>query len=131
MWLFGRRDLAAGGRLCGQGGDLGQVVGQDSVSGLDLGALGAVDHAAVPSVVAFEVADPVFAAGSPFHGSAERLFRSASCRALVGLPLQGITTWRMPSLCRSSSTGGFAVAAVSSHRARCPAGAFDHVPQSA
>jgi hypothetical protein len=41
------------------------------VSGPGSGTFGAVDHAAVPSVVAFEVADPAFAAGSPFHGSAE------------------------------------------------------------
>jgi hypothetical protein len=43
--------LAAGGRLGGQGGDLGQVVGEDSVSGPDPGVFGAVDHAAVPSLL--------------------------------------------------------------------------------
>ena len=41
------------------------------MSGPGSGTFGAVDHAAVPSVVAFEVADPALAAGSPFHGSAE------------------------------------------------------------
>jgi len=61
--VFGDRDWPLGAGLGGRGGDFGQVVGSDSVSGPDPGAFGVVDHAAVPSVVAFEVADPAFAAG--------------------------------------------------------------------
>src|SRR4051795_5688686 len=56
----------------GQDGDLGEVVCQHSVSGPDPCSFGVVDHGAVPAVVAFEVTDPAFAAGSPFHVAAER-----------------------------------------------------------
>ena len=41
------------------------------MSGPDAGAFGAIDAGAVPAVGAFEVADPAFAAGSPFDGAAE------------------------------------------------------------
>ena len=96
------------------------------MSGPDPGSFGGVDHGAVPSVAAFEVADPAFAAGSPFHVSAGTLVgRSWACRALLGLPLRGITTLRTPRSWRSSSTAGFAVAAVGGHGARLPPGPFD------
>ena len=49
-----------------------QVVGEDAVVGPDPGAFGAVDAGAVPSVAAFEGADPAFASGAPFDGAAER-----------------------------------------------------------
>jgi hypothetical protein len=60
------------GRSGGQSGDLGQVVGEDSVSDPGASAFGGVDHGAVPAVVAFEVADAAFAAGSPLHMPSER-----------------------------------------------------------
>ena len=56
----------------GQGGDLDQVVGQDPLSGPGPGSFQRVQARAVPSVAAFEGADPAFAAGSPLHGSPER-----------------------------------------------------------
>src|SRR4051812_24393681 len=55
-----------------QRADLDQVVGQDPVSDPDPGAVGAVDPGSVPAIAAFECADPLFDAGSPFRGSAER-----------------------------------------------------------
>jgi hypothetical protein len=55
----------------GQGGDSGQVVGEDPLSGPGFGSFEAVQAGTVPAVSAFEGADPVFASGSPFDGSAE------------------------------------------------------------
>src|SRR5215472_11457361 len=54
----------------GQGADLDQVVGQDSVSGPGPGAFGAVQAGAVPPVLALESADPAFASGPPLDGFA-------------------------------------------------------------
>lgn len=59
-------------RLCVEGADLDQFVGEHAVSGPDPGAFETVDPAAVPAVAAFEVADPAFASGPPFDGAAER-----------------------------------------------------------
>ena len=66
---------------------------EDSRSGPGLASFSGVDHA-VPSVVAFHVVDPSFAAGSPFHVFAER---ALSFDGLPGLPcpaLAGITALR-------------------------------------
>ena len=71
--LAGRVDWSVGSRLCGQGADLDQVVGQDAVSGPDSGAFGAVDAGTVPAIAAFEVTDAAFAAGSPFDEASEGL----------------------------------------------------------
>src|SRR4051795_5478031 len=71
----------------GQDGDLGEVVCQHSVSGPDPGSFGGVDHGAVPAVVAFEVTDPTFAAGPPFHVFAER-----------GLSFDGLSSLRRSAL---------------------------------
>src|SRR5512132_4246281 len=60
-----------------QGADLDQVVGEDAVPGPCPGDVDAVEVAAVPSVVAFQVADAAFAAGSPFHGAPK-------CRSMFG-----------------------------------------------
>jgi hypothetical protein len=54
-------------RSAGQGADLDQVVGQDSVSDPNSCSFGGVDPAAVPSVAAFQAADPAFASGSPLQ----------------------------------------------------------------
>src|SRR6478752_3143186 len=56
---------------CGQGGDLGQVVGEDPLSGPGFRSFEVVQAGSVPAVSAFEGADPSFASGSPFDGSAE------------------------------------------------------------
>jgi hypothetical protein len=116
--------LAAIGGLGGQDGDLGQVVGQDSVSGPDPGAFGAVDHAAVPSVVAFKVTDPAFAAGSPLHSSAERSSSFDVLPGLAGSAFAGNDDVVDAELVQLVLDGGFSVAAVRSHSARFPAGAL-------
>ena len=59
------------GWLAGEGGDLDQVVGEDSVAAPDRCSVPAVQPGAVPAVTAFEVADPSFAAGAPFDQAAE------------------------------------------------------------
>ena len=57
---------------CGEGSDLDQVVGEDSVSAPGSGAGDPGEFGAVPAVAAFEVVDPAFAAGAPFDLLAER-----------------------------------------------------------
>src|SRR5215207_10926490 len=60
------------GRLSGgQGGDLGPVVGEGSVSDPDSGSFGAVEPAAVPALATYQGADPALAFGSPFDGSSD------------------------------------------------------------
>ena len=56
----------------GQGADLDEVVGEDSVSAPGSGSGKAGQLGAVPSVAAFEVVDTAFASGSPFDLGAER-----------------------------------------------------------
>jgi len=55
----------------GQGGDLGLVVGEGSVSDPDSGSFGAVEPAAVPALATYQGADPALAFGSPFDGSSD------------------------------------------------------------
>src|ERR1700756_5255025 len=83
---------ASGGLSCGEGADLDQVVGEDSVSGPDPGAFEAVDAGQIPAISAFETADAAFRPGSPFHGAAEgfSMFFGASGRR--GFASAGITT---------------------------------------
>src|SRR3954453_13008235 len=63
-----RRGRLSPGR---EGGDLREVVGEDSVSAPGGGAVAAGDAAAGPAVAVFEVADAAFAAGSPLDEPAE------------------------------------------------------------
>ena len=49
-----------------------EVVGQDSMSGPDPGALGVVDAGSIPAVAAFEGADTAFTSGAPLDGSPKR-----------------------------------------------------------
>ena len=62
-------------RLCSRGrceaGELYEVVGKDSVSAPDRGALASVHAAAGPAVAVFEVADAPFCSGSPLDELAE------------------------------------------------------------
>lgn len=64
-----------------QGADLDRVVGQDPVAGPDPGAFGGVEACAVPSVAAFEGADPAFDPGALFDVAAEgsSVFLGLSC----------------------------------------------------
>jgi len=61
-------------QLAGQGRDLDEVVGQDSVSVPDIGSVPAVQAGAVPAVVVLEVADPSLRSGPPFDELAEAGF---------------------------------------------------------
>src|SRR4051794_911741 len=110
----------------GQGGDLGEVVGQDSVSGPDPGSFGGVDHGAVPAVVAFEVTDPALAAGSPFHGAAERALSFDGLSSLRWSALAGDHDLPDSEIVEILLDTGFAVAAVGGHRPWLLAGPFDH-----
>ena len=99
------REFSGGPVSGGQGGDLDQVVGEDPLSGPGFRSFEAVQAGAVPAVSAFEGADPAFASGSPFDGSAEC---SACSRPVAGrhrvCPLRGMTTVRTPRSARSCST---------------------------
>lgn len=88
---------APGGRLCGEGADRDQVVGEHAVSDPGPGAFETADPAAVPAVAAFEVADPAFASGPPFDGAAERFSVFFGASILRGLPLRGISTFLTPT----------------------------------
>src|SRR5215207_3687014 len=79
----------SGPRLAGQGAYLDQVVDQDAVSGPDPGSVGSVDAGAVPSVAAFEGADPAFDAGSPFDRAAERSSVFCGLSGFAGFALAG------------------------------------------
>ena len=59
------------------------------MSGPDPGSFDGVDPGAVPAVAAFEGADPAFAAGSPFHVSAERSSVFVGLSGLAGSAFAG------------------------------------------
>ena len=86
LWVVDSSLMMVSGGQCG---DLGQVVGEDSLPGPGFRSLKAVHAGAVPAVCAFEGADAAFASGSPLDGSAEG---SASFQLLsgqAGPPLPG------------------------------------------
>src|SRR5215207_8756378 len=93
------------GRLSGgQGGDLGLVVGEGSVSDPDSGSFGAVEPAAVPALATYQGADPALAFGSPFDGSSDP---PSGVRRHVGLWLVCLCrddVLRTPWSCKASST---------------------------
>src|ERR671919_863439 len=96
----------------GEGGDLDQVVGQDPVSGPDLGAFEPIEAGAVPPVASFEGADAGFAAGAPFDRSAERAAVFVGLAGLAGSALAGDHHGAHPELVQLVLDAGFAVAAV-------------------
>src|SRR5271169_4458739 len=55
----------------GEGADLDEVVSEDAVSAPGSGAVDAGQFGAVPAVASFEVVDPSFGSGAPFHLVAE------------------------------------------------------------
>jgi hypothetical protein len=111
------------GRSAGQGGDLGQVVGEYSVPAPDRRSVPAVQACAVPAVASFEVADPAFAAGAPLDQLAEA---AAVLDGLAGRGGGGLAGNRDRAHGRGVQVpfdGGLAVAAVGGHRAGHLAGA--------
>src|SRR5262249_60913191 len=72
-----------------QAGDLDEVVGEHAEAAPGAGAGGAVQQAAVPTVLAFQAGDAAFAAGAPFHQAAERPAVFLVAAGLVGLALVG------------------------------------------
>jgi hypothetical protein len=89
---------------CGEGADLDEVVGEDTVSAPGSGAVDAGEFGAVPAVASFEMVDPPFGFGSPFDFSRKARRCSNSRRAALGLLRRGIATLPTPSACRSRST---------------------------
>ena len=85
----GRGAGVSWGVSVGQGADLDQVVGEDSVSGPGPGTFGGVDHGSIPSEAAFEVADPSFAAGPPFDVSSERWLSFVGLSGFTGSAVAG------------------------------------------
>lgn len=124
--IFGSAENHHGDRSCGQGTDLGQVVGGHTVSGPDPGALGAVDAGAVPAVSAFEVANSSFAAGSPFDGAAEGFSVFDGASRLRGFAFTRDDHVGDAEVGELAVEGCFAVAAVGGYRARRAPGALGH-----
>src|SRR4029450_8599913 len=93
--------------------------------GPDPGAFGAVDHAAVPSVAASEVADAAFAAGSPFHVPPERSLSFLGLPGVAGSALARNDDVSDTEIVQVILDAGLAVAAVGGHRLRLSSGAAD------
>jgi hypothetical protein len=115
-------DLGANPISSGKGGDLGQVVGEDSVARPGFRSFEAVQAGAVPAVASFEVADPAFASGSPFD-------RSAECPAVLDLVPGGTRSafTRDHDMADAEASqclfdSGLAVSAISGHGAGCLTG---------
>jgi hypothetical protein len=94
------------------------------VSGPDPGTFGGVDHGSIPPVAAFEVADPSFAAGTPFQVSSERWLSFLGLPGFAGSALAGNHDIFDAEVVQGVVDGWFAVAAVGGHRSRCSPGAF-------
>ena len=86
--------------------DFDEVVSEDPVSAPDLSAGVTGESGASPPAVAFEVTDPSFAPGTPFHGFGDVSSCSIARRAADGFPVLGIATAVTPSLVRSLSVVG-------------------------
>jgi hypothetical protein len=95
------------------------------VSGPDSGSFGAVDAGSVPSVAAFEGADPPLAAGSPFHRSPERSAVFNGLSGLAGSALAGYHDCAHSELVQGVVDTLLPVAAIGGDRARAAAGAAD------
>lgn len=76
-------------RLRGDCADIDQVVGEDSMSGPDPGALSVFDAGAVRAVAAFEGADAAFTAFAPLEGSPKRGKVFGSSSSLGGFAFAG------------------------------------------
>jgi len=74
LWVVDSSLMMVSGGQCG---DLGQVVGEDSLPGPGFRSLKAVHAGAVPAVCAFEGADAAFASGSPLNVMKGRGLRSS------------------------------------------------------
>jgi len=99
----------AGAVSAGQDADLDQVVGQDPVPGPGPGSFGAVQAGAVPSVLAFECADPAFASGSPLDGPPERGPAFGGLAGLAGPALARDDDVADPECARRSSSMAFSL----------------------
>src|ERR1700676_2522952 len=119
-WLskFGVVDFALTPISCGQGGDLSQVVGEDPLPSPGFRPFEVVQAGAIPPVSAFEGADPSFASGSPFEGSAECSTPLDPLACGTGSALAGDDDSADTKVGQLGVDGGLAVAAVCSHRPR-------------
>ena len=108
---------------CGEGADLDEVVGEDAVSAPGSGSVEAGEFGAVPAVASFDVVDPSFGSGAPFHLLAEgsAVFELAARRS--GLASAGDRHAAHTELVEVAFHRGFAVAAVGGDRARGASGA--------
>src|SRR5690242_16788616 len=103
-------------RLCRagrcQGGDFGEIVGEDAVAAPDPRTAQAVEAGAVPAVAVFEVADAAFAAGAPFDEFAEGRASLVLAAAGAGGAFAGYGHLRDAQVVQLSFDVGLAVAAV-------------------
>ena len=106
----------------GEGGDLDQVVGEDPLPGPGFRSFEVVQPSSVPTVSAFQGADPAPATGSPFHGSAERTSVFDLLPGRAGLALAGYHHVPDTQVGHGLVDSGLAVPAVGGHGPRCPPG---------
>src|SRR5215469_495869 len=108
---------------CGQGADLDEVVGEDTVSAPSSCAVDASEVCAVPAVASFEMVDPSFGSGSPFDLVAESspVLELAAGSAGFAHPRDGHGAYA--ELVQVAFDGGQTVAAVSGHGPWWAAGA--------
>ncbi|MCW2626462.1 MAG: hypothetical protein JWR48_3184 [Mycobacterium sp.] len=121
IWVV---DVALMSMSCGQGGDLGKVVGEDPLSGPGFRSFEVVQAGSVTSVSAFEGADRSFASGSPFDGSAECSAVLEVLAGGAGSALARDDDRAHTEVGQRGVDGGLAVAAVSGHRPRGTTMAF-------
>jgi hypothetical protein len=101
--------------LGGEGGDFGEVVGQDAVAVPDPGAGESVEAGAVELVAVFEVADAAFAAGSLFDEAAEAGLSFLGLAGGCGSAFAGDGDGFHAGVVQVGFDVGFAVAAVGGH----------------
>ena len=93
------------------------------MSGPDPGSFGAVDVGSVPSVSAFDGADPAFDSGPPLDGSAERSSVFLGLSGLAGSALAGDHHVPHTQVVEGVVDLLFPVSAIGGDRAGWPAGA--------
>jgi hypothetical protein len=100
------------GRLSDEAGDLGEVVGEDAVSGPGSSAGEGVHLGSSAAVVAFDAVDASFGAGAPSDHALEAsgVFGGAAC--LAGSSFAGDAHLGDAELTEVGFDGGFAIAAI-------------------
>ena len=107
------------GGLCDEAGDLGEVVGEDAVSGPGSGAGEGVHVGSSAAVVAFDAVDASFGSGAPSDHALEASAVLDSAPRRAGSSLAGDADLGDAKVTELGFDGRFSIAAIGGHRARC------------